>query len=177
MEFERPKSLFSPKLQIWFSSVALKTNTERTLFLIIFFRLPFSLPSFACSCFPGFYLFAESALAAQPACLPWPHHGGQAGGHWGGTAPSLPVLVVAGRTQCDTFTCELQSLLSSSGASPCSLGPVQRKGQYGCPKGAVGGRWMDRMPSGSREDFTVGEAQSWVFREVFWPPITASSIC
>lgn len=66
MEFERPKSLFSPKLQIWFSSVALKTNTKRTLFYYFFPSLSFPL-SLVCSCFPGFYLFAESALLARPA--------------------------------------------------------------------------------------------------------------
>lgn len=39
------------------------------------------------------------------------------------------------------------------------------------------GRWMDKMLSGHREDFTAGEAQSLVFREVFWLPIPASSSC
>lgn len=38
------------------------------------------------------------------------------------------------------------------------------------------GRWMDKMLSGHRED-TVGEAQSLVFRKVFWLPIPASSSC
>lgn len=34
------------------------------------------------------------------------------------------------------------------------------------------------MLSGHREDFMVGEAQSLVvFRDVFWLPIHASSIC
>lgn len=81
----------------------------------------------------------SSARLPALATLWWPSR-------WplGGTAPSLPVLVVAGRTQCDTFTCELQSLLSPSGASPCSPGPVQRRGQYGHPKEQwEGGGWIE----------------------------------
>ena len=157
MEFERPKSLFSPKLQIWFSSAALKTNTKRTLF--IFFLLPYPLPSFACSYFPGFYLFAESALAAQPACLSWSCCGGLAGGCWGEPAPTLLVLMVAGGTQRSTETCESVSLLSPSASSPCSLGPAQRGLQCRCPGRSgreVGGQNAVRVQRGLQE----GEAQS-----------------
>ena len=66
--------------------------------------------------------------------MSWSHGDGRAGGYWGETAPTLLVLVVAGGTQCDTDTCELQSFLSPSDSSSCSLGPAQRGLQYRCPR-------------------------------------------
>lgn len=102
---------------------------------------------------------AESALEARPACLSWSHCDGQAGGYWGEPAPTLLVLVVAGGTQGNTDTCELQSFLNPS--DHLHVPWVQpREGFSTGVLGEVGGRWLDIMLSGCREDFTVGEAQS-----------------
>lgn len=100
---------FPPKLQIWFLSVALKTNTKRTLFYYFSPVSPFLFPLLCTLFFLGFYLFAESALAAW---LAWLGHTVRLS-RWpaGVPGPALPVLMVDGGTQWNTITCTAVRLI------------------------------------------------------------------
>lgn len=102
------------------------------------------------SCCPSFYLFAESALAA------WP----------GETMVAEQVAMGISQPQP-----------SSAGGGEDPMGHFYlwftAHSSFPVPSPEV----LDKMVSEHGEDFTVQEAQSRVFRDMFWAPIPASSIC